>query len=423
MTVPTAMKGPAQISRRDFLSTGAAFLAASHLELGLPRTTDGFITLINLVGGNDALNTLVPTRLQAYALQRPAIAIAPAAGLPLDTGPFANSDYVLHPAMPALASLYRAGFVAFVRTVGYAGANMSHFSSQDVWSRGAVTPTQPDSGWIARYKDLYAPEAINVVALGLGQQLDFRGGTTPSTFSLIPDPSTLPPYTFTGDLPFRANDRLRFQVAEQVALRARAVGLPERARVAQLAMWDQFRELRGTTPPVVPPAYPGTSLGSVLSSSAEMLRDARPVRIFYALGGQADAFDTHYDQGGVVGRHAESLAVVDAALAAYAADLQQMGVWNRAVIVLFSEFGRRNASTSTGTDHGTGGLMILIGGAVRGGMYGPDLTEEAVSAFTLPMLVDFRTVYEELLSRHLEVDSAPVFTETYNRQPSLGVIL
>lgn len=417
------MKAPAQITRRDFLSSGAAFVAASHLKSGLPLTTDGFITFINLVGGNDALNTLVPTHLQAYALQRPGIAITPAAGLPLDTGPYANSDYVLHPAMPTLASLYRAGYVAFVRMVGYAGANMSHFVSQDVWSRGAVVQTQPDSGWIARYKDLYAPEAIKVVALGLGGRLDFRGGTTPSTFSVLPpDPNTPAPYTFTGDIPFPANDRLRFALAQQVALRARAVGLPERARVAQLAMYEQFPELR-VTPTVVPPQYPESILGTALSSSAAMLREALPVKIFYALGSTEDGFDTHSEQGGVTGRHASSLGEVDAALAAYTADLQQMGVWNRAVIVLFSEFGRRNAASSNGTDHGTGGLMIVVGGAVRGGMFGPDLTEASVSAFTLPVLVDFRTVYEELLARHLEVDPAPVFTETYSRQPSLGVLL
>jgi uncharacterized protein (DUF1501 family) len=417
------MKAPAQITRRDFLSTGAAFVAASQLGSGLRLTTDGFITFINMVGGNDALNTLVPTRLQAYGLQRSGIAITPTAGLPLDTGPFANLDYVLHPAMPRLASLYRQGFVAFVRMAGYAGANMSHNICQDVWSRGGVTPTQPDSGWIARYKDLYAQEPINVVALGLGQQLDFRGGTTPSTFSVIPpDPSTIPAYTFIGDTPFRANDRLRFQVAEQVALRARPAGLPERARIAQLAMYEQFRDLRAN-PPVLPPEYPATSLGSVLSSSAEMLREALPVKIFYALAGTAQDFDTHYEQGGVSGQHAAALGRVDAALTAYVADLQQMGAWNRAVIVLFSEFGRRNAASNNGTDHGTGGLMIMIGGAVRGGMFGPDLTEEAVNAFTLPVMVDFRTVYEELLARHLEVDPTPVFTETYSRQPPLGVIL
>ncbi|HEU4417664.1 MAG TPA: DUF1501 domain-containing protein [Planctomycetota bacterium] len=416
------MKAPAHITRRDFLSSGAAFVAASHLKCGLPLTTDGFITFINLAGGNDALNTLIPTHLQAYAQQRPAIAIPPTAGLPLDTGPYANSDYVLHPAMPALANLYRAGYVAFVRMVGYPGANMSHFASEDVWSRGGVAPTQPDSGWIARYKDLYAPAAISVVALGLSQRLDFRGGTTPSTFSVIPpDPSTLPPYTFTGDIPFRANDRLRFELAEQVALRARAAGLPERARVAQLAMYEQFRELRASLPPI-PPEYPSSNFGYVLGSSAGMLREALPVKMFYARGVASD-FDTHYDQGGVTGAHATALFEVDAALAAYAADLQQMGVWNRAVIVLFSEFGRRNAAPSNGTDHGTGGLMILVGGAVRGGMFGPELTEEAVNAFTMPMQVDFRTVYEELLLRHLEVDPVPVFTETYTRQPPLGLVL
>ena len=143
MTVPIAMKGLAQITRRDFLSTGAAFLAASHLRSGLPRTTDGFITFINLVGGNDALNTLVPTRLQAYALQRPGIAITPTAGLPLDTGPFANSDYVLHPAMPALASLYRAGSVAFVRMVGYPGANIGRSSLARLIGRGGQWKTTP----------------------------------------------------------------------------------------------------------------------------------------------------------------------------------------------------------------------------------------------------------------------------------------
>ena len=79
------------------------------------------------------------------------------------------------------------------------------------------------------------------------------------------------------------------------------------------------------------------NLGTVLSSSADLLREALPVKIFYAVAGSAPDFDTHYDQGGATGRHAESLAQVDAALAAYTTDLQQMGVWNRAVIVLFSE--------------------------------------------------------------------------------------
>jgi uncharacterized protein (DUF1501 family) len=412
------------MTRRGFLSASAAVVAAPWLRSVVPPTNDRFLTFINLMGGNDGLNTLVPTRLQAYARQRPGIAIAPAAGLPLDTGPYADPDHVLHPALPTIARLYREGYAAFVRMVGYAGSNLSHFTSQDVWSRGAIAPTEPDSGWIARYKDLYAREVINVVALGLNGQLDFRGGETGVTFSLIPpDPATRPPYVFTGDARFPANDRLRFSLAEQVAERMRAEGLPARARASQLAALGQLEELRRTSPPATRPEYPRSSLGAVLSSSAQMLRQELPVKIFYAVAGTAQAFDTHYDQGGVQGRHATSLGGVDDALAAYTDELRQMGVWNRAVIVLFSEFGRRNAAFGNGTDHGAGGLMILLGGAVRGGMFGPDLTEEAVNAANLPVRVDFRTVYEELLARHFEVDPVPVFVESYARQPPLGVLL
>ena len=412
----------AKISRRGFLSVSAAVAASPCLRSWSPAPNDRFITFINLLGGNDGLNTLVPTRLQAYARQRPGIAIAPAAGLPLDTGPYADFDHVLHPALPTLARLYREGQVAFVRMIGYPGANLSHFTSQDVWSRGAIAPTEPDSGWIARYKDLYAPETIQVVALGLNQQLDFRGGTTGVTFSL-PPPASRPPYVFTGDALYPANDRLRFSIAERIATRLRTEGLPGRARTSQLAALGQLQDLRRSSPPATGPEYPRSNLGAVLSTSAQMLRQELPVKIFYAVAGTAQDFDTHYDQGGTEGRHATSLAGVDEALAAYTAELQQMGLWNRAVIVLFSEFGRRNAAIGNGTDHGDGGLMVLLGGAVHGGMFGPGFTEEAVNAFNLPVQVDFRTVYEELLARHFEVDPLPVFAEAYARQPPLGVLL
>jgi uncharacterized protein (DUF1501 family) len=418
------MKATSQPTRREFLSSGAALVAAGSLGFGKPPTTDRFITFINLIGGNDGLNTLIPSGIQAYAQQRPEIAISPEEGLSLDSGPYANSDHVLHPAMPNLASMYRDGFVAFVRMIGYPSTNLSHFTTQAVWSRGAIQPYVPDSGWIARYKDIYAPEAIHVVALGLNQQLDFSGGTTPSTFTLFPpDPGPVLPYSFLGDPYHAANDRLRFQLAEQMAFRARAADLPGRVRTAQLAAYEQFRRQQEAPPLVTPLFYPASPLGSALSSSATMLLQAKPVRIFYALAGDSSYFDTHFGQGGVTGRQATSLGEVDAALAVYKTDLQSMGLWDRAVIVLFSEFGRRNTATGNGTEHGRGGLMIVLGGAVRGGMFGPELTEAAVGAVNMPVAVDFRTVYEELLSRHLGADPAPVFTEAYDRQPPLGLIL
>ena len=415
------MKAPAPITRRGFLSAGAAAFAAPHLVRLQPATNDRFVTFINLLGGNDALNTLVPTRLQAYARIRPTLRIEPTVGLSLASGPYATQDYVLHPALPTLARLYREGYVAFVRMVGYPNPNQSHFESQDIWSRGYRTGVTLDSGWIARYKDLYARDAINVVALGLSQQLDFLGGETPSTFSLLPD--RRPPYQFNGDVRYPANERQRHILVERIAGEVRAEGMLGRARLAQLAMYEQQREQRRTQPPPVRPEYPTSGVGLVLNQSALMLRQQKPVKIFYALGGSALDFDTHSCQGAAVGPHADALRDVDAALLAYVSELQQEGMWNRAAIVIFSEFGRRNAAIGNGTDHGAGGLMIVIGGAVRGGMFGPDLTEGALNAFNLPVEVDFRTVFEELLARHFEVDPAPVFTEAYTRRPPLGLIL
>ena len=414
-------------SRRAFLSASAASLAAPRLLAARPAAAnDKFTTLINMLGGNDALNTLIPTRLQAYGDQRPTLKIAPGAGLSLDAGPYPTSDYVLHPSLRTLARLYRAGSVAFVRLVGYPTPNQSHFLSQAVWSRGYRADLPPDSGWIARYKDIYAPDPISVVALGLGGQLDFLGGTTPSTFTLTPlAGGARNPYEFRGDIRYPANDRLRHQLAERIANVAKAEAHVERARLAQVAMYEQQRRARGviSPPPPVRPVYPTGELGFVLSESAMMLRREQAVKIFYALGGNAQSFDTHYQQGTIDGRHATSLRIIDEALDPYATELQQMGVWNRAAIVLLSEFGRRNRENGDGTDHGDAGLMILVGGAIRGGMYGPDLTEAHVRAGSLPLAVDFRTVYEEMLARHFEVDSAPVFTEAYARQPALGLFL
>jgi uncharacterized protein (DUF1501 family) len=395
-------------------------------RLWVPGTGENnkFATFINLLGGNDALNTLIPTRLDAYRRQRPDLRIEPTQGASLDAGPYATADYVLHPAMPTVARLYREGRVAFVRMIGYPQPNQSHFESQAIWSRGYRTNgIGPDSGWIARYKDLYAQRAIDVVALGLNYVLDFQGGLTPSTFTLAPAASgPRPPYVFAGDIRYPANDALRHQLAEAIVTAAPEQGMAGRARAAQLAMYAQQRNVPAPPPPPpLRPTYPLTDLGFVLDQSAQMIRRELGVKIFYGMGGGARDFDTHVHQGTVVGVHADSLRDIDDALNAYCTELQQMGAWERAAIVILSEFGRRNRENGSGTDHGAGGVMIVLGGGVRGGMYGPELREEHVSADVLPTLVDFRTVYEELLSRHFEVEPAPVFTEVYARVPALGL--
>jgi uncharacterized protein (DUF1501 family) len=403
------------LSRRSLLAAGVGLLAAPRAAAAaLSKRIDNFATLINLGGGNDALNTLIPTRLSTYARVRPRIALRPEQALSLDAGPYRTLDYAVHPALPTLARLYHEGQAAFVRLAGYPGTNQSHTTSEDTWSRGTLREP-PDSGWIARYKDLYARPPRGVVALGLEGRLDFRGAQTPVTFTLR---SERDGQLYNGDSTYPANDRLRHTLVEAVATSSGTQPKFELPARALLAAYEQERVLSGggrSAP--IRPTYPTSDIGLVLERAGSLhYLDDFETRIFYArtFGAQ---FDTHYNQGTVEGEHADALRAVDEALGVYIRELRDLGQWQSAVIVLFSEFGRRTASTFDGSDHGEGGLVIVLGGAIHGGMYGPDLREEMLERSSLPVEVDFRSVYAEMLAGHLGANPALVFPEAYGHTP------
>src|SRR5262245_5775190 len=176
-----------KISRRDLLRAGSSGLGllalGSMLQLRLADRARGAavpglkrLVIVNLQGGNDGLNTLVPLQLGRYYDRRPSIAIAPSMALPLTGGP-GTSAYGLHPKLPALQSLWNAGKVAFINKVGYPRPDLSHFTSEDIWSYGMRLPdgTNP-SGWIARFADRYTSSALGVVCVGMGWRKDFSGG-------------------------------------------------------------------------------------------------------------------------------------------------------------------------------------------------------------------------------------------------------
>lgn len=407
----------AVLSRRSLLAAGAGLLLAPRTAALAPLATGNFATFINLGGGNDALNTLIPTKLRSYARLRAPIAIGPDQGLDLDRGPYRNPYYVLHPALPTIAQLYGEGQAAFVRMIGYPGANASHSTCEDVWSRGARAVPERDSGWIARFKDIYAREQADVFALGLQGRLDFAGGETPSSFTLTPEQENRA--LFHGDSRFPANDVFRNQIVQARASVERFDDKQDRTRRALLLAYEQERLLGegGGGGGSTGPTYPETDLGFALGWGASIQRRSlHSAKIFYART-FGPLFDTHFGQGGVEGDHADALGMIDEALAVYVEDLRALGLWHKAVILLFSEFGRRTATGGNGTDHGDGGLMIVLGGAIRGGMYGPDLREEHLEAANLPVEVDFRSVYAELLARHFDANPDLVFDEAYTRQP------
>ena len=181
---------PGSVSRRDILQLGLAGMGLSALGplTGLIRdaradvATQKFLVVVFLYGGQDGTNMLIPRTLGNYYSLRPNIAVTPGSELSLDGGPAATTTYGLHPKLVNVGARYLAGEVAPVNLVGYPSANLSHFTSQDIYSFG-VRGTFADvglseSGWMARYADLYAPTALGAVSVGVGRPLELVGGTS-----------------------------------------------------------------------------------------------------------------------------------------------------------------------------------------------------------------------------------------------------
>jgi uncharacterized protein (DUF1501 family) len=378
------------------------------------------LVVVNLDGGNDTLNVVAPVSLTAYHDRRPGLALTAETGLSMATGPGATSDYVLHPSMPRLAQLWADGDVAVVNRVGYPDENLSHFTSQDVFSygvRGSFGPLGVSpSGWVARFADRYAPTPMGAVSVGLGRPLDFAGGS--SNPLLV---SSAGAFRFSTDSRYPANHALRVETIQATLDAFPAGGVTGEVRDAV----DQAYALAGQVQGALASyqsavVYPSHSFANRLKDVAVLVQGGFETRIFYTGTG---GYDTHSAQGLVTGTHADLLGRVDGALGAFADDLKAMGVWDDVVIVLMTEFGRRNYSNgSDGTDHGHAYAMLLAGGAVNGGLHGPALVEGDLLEEYLSYAVDFRSVYKEVLADHLGVDPAPVFPEPQETDVTLGVV-
>jgi uncharacterized protein (DUF1501 family) len=414
------------ISRRGLLRGAAA--TAGVLALGpfrglLPTASGAPLDLsrlvvINLFGGNDSLNMVIPRTLSPYYSLRPGLAIPDGTGLTLANGPRPTSAYALHPSMPKIAGLWNEGSVAIVNRVGYPRANLSHFSSQDIFSLGVRDGFGglgiPQSGWAARFADAHAPTPMGAVALGVGRILDFEGGQTS---------------------PFLANDLASFRLTVG-ASSAQTYRLATAKSIIQAfggtANTGEARKALGMahelsdqvqaaiTSYTSPVTYTNAFISQRLRDVARLVQYGFETRVFYTgFGG----FDTHSAQGTSVGAQATLFQRLDDAVGSFADDMKAMGVWDRTAIYVLTEFGRRNyVNGSEGTDHGHAFAALVVGGGVRGGMYGPDLVEADLLSEYPSYEVDFRKIYKELLEDQLGEDPVPVFPEALEKDAALGLI-
>jgi uncharacterized protein (DUF1501 family) len=389
-------------TRREFLRTaaiagaGAAFLPSflsqtAHAEMA-PGKDDPILVVIQLGGGNDGLNTVIPHGNDNYFRARKTLALKKDSLLRL------TDEIALHGAMKDLAALYESGDLAIINGVGYPNPDRSHFRSMEIWHTAVESNRFSKTGWIGRYFDNCCegrPDPLSGVNVGgefpqafagasgagvaFQEPSQFRwiagnGGDTKTAFEKLNRPHTSAPKDSTIDF-------LRHVSAKAVI---------SSDRVGKAA--DKRRN-----------GYPNSRLSQNLRNIATMIAGGLGTRIYYtAISG----FDTHANQPG---QHENLLRQFSEAVSAFAKDLHTIGAGDRVLIACFSEFGRRvEENASRGTDHGTAGPMFLLGSGIKAGIHGKYPSLSDLNEGDLKHTVDFRAVYTDILKNWMKVNPAAV---------------
>lgn len=397
------------VTRRDFLATaGVSFVSLGAFAPRLfaqaaqasaaAGKNDNVLVVIELSGGNDGLNTLIPFEDDLYYKNRRSLAIAKAEVHRL-------SDRAgLHPAMGPLAELYKEGRVAVVQGVGYPEPDRSHFRSMEIWQTASTAKRPPTTGWLGRFVDQLPRDAADSTLPGLA----FTGGLPQACQA---EKSVIP---VVGELEAFAGAEQSDQ--PDIALRRKLSTASGAAKGSLTFLRNQaatvFRtvdKLKGAAEKYKSTVeYPGSPLGGQLKHAAQILAGDLGVRVMYA---SQDGYDTHSAQGE---QHAGLLGDLSTSLAAFDKDLRGLGLADRVAVMIFSEFGRRvDENASAGTDHGAASCLVALGAKVKGGLYGEYPGLDKLGDGDLIFNTDFRSVYAALLGRWLGCDAKQVLGEEF----------
>ncbi len=413
----------------SFIQATMQSLYADQLGAVVQRPTgkdSPILVVIQLAGGNDGLNNVIPYSNDFYFKARPTLAIPRKDALRL------TDDFGLHPALAGFKELFDNGQMAIVHGVGYPNPNRSHFRSTEIWQTAADADRALPSGWLGRYFDNQCAGVDSTAGISIGDEEPqaFTGKTShsvsfqnPQFYRVLGARDALDP----EEEYFRQmNGRGRFgednnEGASIGSLASGATRMSEEtaidflertaldAQVSSDKILAIARKVKGEN-------FGAGRLGRELELVARLIAGGMTTRVYYVSHG---GFDTHVNQSGA---HERRLRELGDALKAFVQDLAAQGNLDRVAIMTFSEFGRRvSENASRGTDHGTAAPMFLCGGHIRGGLHGkmPSLRPQDLDQGDLKYTTDFRSVYATLLDKHLAAPSAAILGRAYT---PLGVM-
>jgi uncharacterized protein (DUF1501 family) len=418
------------ITRREFIRDGVAaftvgFAAPAFLsEVALAQgARSRNLVVVYLSGGNDALSTVVPYQDPFYYNRRPAIAIP--AGQVLQIGSDNSGKTLgLHPRLTGLREIFNQGRLAVVQRTGYLNSSRSHFQGTDIW--GTADPNSPTGlGWLGRYLDTL-PAPVNTLAgwnttRETPRALMTRSVSVPS----IPDARTYSLSSPNNGAEAQIERLATTQIASHVAINRPHLSFVNGSIRGALDTLDRVATVSTYVSTVT---YPNNGFALALRTVVGAMVRGIGTKVFWV---QTGGFDTHAGQGVAGGgAYANLMGTFGDGLLAFYTDLQNQGLLNDTLILQFSEFGRRiSENGSQGTDHGAAGVMMAVGGAVRGGIFGtaasldPNPSNPTLenSGGDVRYETDFRAVYAKVLDSWLGTDSVPILGGNF--QPGAPAIL
>jgi uncharacterized protein (DUF1501 family) len=410
--------------RRELFKVGGAAAptptqpAPSHPSsvASRPSPDQRTLVMIQLGGGDDGLNLLVPYGNGTHYDVRPKVAIPQADVLPLD------HQFGLHPGVKAFERLYDEGKLALIQGVGYPSPSRSHFRSMDIWHSAYPDKDVTTSGWIGRFFDNACPGCDPHVGIAMGDQLPvaMRGeqviplsfdkpenyrynGSDTERYQKL---NTAPDTKEAGEVRKDTKTGKKIEIATPSS---QLDFLTRTAMDAQISSDSIIKMTRGHMA-----QYPGFEFGQSLKTVAAMIKGGLPTRVYYVtLGG----FDT---RAGGRGRHDQLMNQFAGGVSAFWKDMKEQGNDQRVLMMTFSEFGRRVASNASGgTDHGAAAPMFLFGPACKQAVVGKHPSLSDLDQGDLKYGIDFRSVYASVLQNWMDTPSKPILGGQF---PTLPVI-